>query len=86
MFINKVIIPTTELSDPPSYNMLKKLTMNACQEKRAVIADKIHVYLLKQGANISKIIFFSKFHVYQLTAGRDGRKPDLIPLPVPLVL
>ena len=59
--------------------MSKKLTRNACQRNRAVIAGKRSVTLLKQGANISK-----RLHLYQLSAGRDGRILDLIPLPVHL--
>ena len=65
--------------------MFKKLTRNACQRDKAVVAGKRPVALLKQGANISKRPFFRNFTCIN-SAGRDGRIPDLIPLPVPLGL
>ena len=55
--------------------MFKKLTRNACQRNRAVIAGKRPVALLKQGANISKRHSLGISPV-QLTAGRDGPIPD----------
>ena len=67
-----------------AYNMFKKLTRNACQRNRAVIAGKWPVALLKQGANISKRPFFRNFTC--INAGRDGRIPALILQPVPLGL
>ena len=65
MFINKVIIPMTELSDPPSYNICLRIKIFYSETQAAKVCLPFVCHLMRNLKDVNRISFLYRGYAFK---------------------